>query len=80
MLSGVCPGVWSTFDARVAELDLLAVVERLERERDVGRLVQAVRGADSLRRARGPPERWSAWTCVSITCVMRMPFAAANAT
>ena len=42
-------------DARVAELDLLAVVERLERERHVGRLVQAVRGAgpSGERRAAG---------------------------
>jgi hypothetical protein len=63
--------------ARVAELDLLAVAERLERECDAGGLVQAVRRADLAGMLAR--ELWSACTCVSITWVMRMPLAAAKA-
>src|SRR5262249_15545473 len=78
MLSGEWPGVWSTFTR---------VLPSSTSSPSFSDVNGKVTSADSCRQywapawraSSGPPERWSAWTCVSMTCVIRMRLLAANA-
>jgi len=72
------PGRVQDADDRVPHFDHLAVVERFEWERHVSVAVQVIRGPVAAASAR-PPDRWSACTCVSMTCAMRIFLARAAA-